>query len=121
VVANSGAGVWKGRDIGMERSGLAVFLQLTYTPATGCCTQALLFPRSSAVVTVNYLNNSRCKKGFAKDSALDDMLNDLQMTAYLVQPNTFTHIGLYSALRDHIVDPLQRVLKRRHKLLLLAI
>ena len=78
----------------------------SYTPAPSCCTPAMLFPRSAAQLTVNYLNNSTCGNNFAKDSVLDKMLKDLHMTAYLVQPNTFTHIGVYSSLRLRIVDPL---------------
>lgn len=78
----------------------------SYTPAPSCCTPAMLFPRSAALLTVNYLNNSTCGNNFGKDSVLDKMLKDLQMTAYLVQPNMFTHIGVYSSLRLRIVDPL---------------
>ena len=78
----------------------------SYTPSPSCCTQALLFPRASALLAVNYLSNVACEQNFGKDSALDNMLNDLQLPAYLVQPNTFTHIGLYSTLRNHIVNPL---------------
>lgn len=77
----------------------------SYTPAPSCCTPAMLFPRRAAELTVNYLNSSKCTKNFGKDSALDKMLQDLQLTAYLVQPNTFTHIGVYSSLRLRIVDP----------------
>jgi len=78
----------------------------SYTPSPSCCTQALLFPRTSALLAVDYLSNSACRQNFGKDSALDNMLNDLHLSAYLVQPNTFTHIGLYSTLRNHVVDPL---------------
>lgn len=77
----------------------------SFTPSPSCCTQALLFPREAALLTVNYLDSSTCEQNFGKDSVLDNMLQDLQMTAYLVQPNTFEHIGVYSTLRNHIVDP----------------
>jgi len=77
----------------------------SYTTAPSCCTPAMLFPRSTALLTVKYLNSSTCTNNFGKDSLLDKMLQDLHLTAYLVQPNTFTHIGVYSSLRLRIVDP----------------
>ena len=77
----------------------------SYTTAPSCCTPALLFPRSSARRTVDYLNDRTCRNNFGKDSLLDRMQRDLLMTSYLVQPNTFTHIGFYSSLRQRIVDP----------------
>jgi len=77
----------------------------SYTPAPSCCTPAMLFPRLAAQLTVMYLNNNTCTNNFGKDSVLDNMLRDLHLTAYLVQPNTFTHIGVYSSLRWRIVDP----------------
>ena len=36
---------------------------------------------------------------------LDNMLREKQMPAYLVQPNVFKHIGMYSSLRDRLVSP----------------
>jgi len=77
----------------------------SYTPAPSCCTPAMLFPRSAAQLTVTYLSNVTCHNNFGKDSVLDNMLRDLHLMAYLVQPNTFTHIGLYSSLRMRTVDP----------------
>ena len=77
----------------------------SYTTAPSCCTPAMLFPRSSALRTVSYLNSSTCSNNFGKDSLLDKMRQDLRLTAHLVQPNTFTHIGVYSSLRLRVVDP----------------
>jgi len=77
----------------------------SYTPAPSCCTPALLFPHPMALLTTNYLSKHRCRNNFGKDSVLDNMLSDMQKRAYLVQPNTFTHIGMYSSLRERIVDP----------------
>jgi len=85
---------------------LASPLFYSYTKAPSCCTPAMLFPRSAALLTINYLNSSMCKNNFGKDSLLDNMLADLHLTARLVQPNTFTHIGVYSSLRLRMVDPL---------------
>jgi len=77
----------------------------SYTPVPSCCTPAMLFPRPAALLTASYLNKHTCSKNFGKDSVLDMMLQEMQMRAYLVQPNTFTHIGMYSAVRERIVDP----------------
>lgn len=77
----------------------------SYTPAPSCCTPALLFPRPSAMLTVSYLSNNTCGANIGKDSLLDQMLHSLQLRAFLVQPNTFSHIGVYSSLRLRIVDP----------------
>ena len=38
-----------------------------YVPASSCCTQALLYPNQGAQNLVNYLNNTHCKEGYAKD------------------------------------------------------
>jgi hypothetical protein len=75
------------------------------TPAPSCCTPAMLFPNTAAQQTVAYLNATTCQNNFGKDSVLDNMVHEKAMTAYLVQPNTFTHIGMYSSIRDRIVDP----------------
>ena len=77
----------------------------SYTPAPSCCTPAMLFPRAGALLTANYLSMSTCSSNVGKDSVLDKMLEDTQMKAYLVQPNMFTHIGVYSSLRLRTVDP----------------
>jgi len=94
-----------GRTGVSEWRRLASPIFYSYTPAPSCCTPAMLFPRSAARLTVMYLNNNTCRNNFGKDSVLDNMLRDLQLSAYLVQPNTFTHIGVYSSLRMRTVDP----------------
>ena len=76
-----------------------------FTPAPSCCTPALLFPFSGAIQVCDYLSAATCDRNYGKDSILDQMLIERHMLAYLVQPNTFTHIGLYSAIRERIVDP----------------
>lgn len=86
------------------RSVLSPYLH-TFTPAPSCCTPALLFPAKGAVEVISYLDKITCSNNFGKDSGLDNLLSERNLKAYLVQPNTFTHIGLYSSLRDKIVDP----------------
>ena len=78
----------------------------SYTPAPSCCAQAILYPRLSAQVTVDYLNSTVCRAKFSKDKALEQMLTDRKMAAYLVQPNIFLHVGVYTTLRTERVDPL---------------
>lgn len=93
------------------RSGISEWRRLaspifySYTPAPSCCTPAMLFPRPGALRTANYLSMSTCSSNVGKDSVLDKMLEDMQVRAYLVQPSTFTHIGMYSSLRLRTVDP----------------
>ena len=77
----------------------------TFSPAPSCCTPAMLFPAEGAKQVVSYLNQVTCSNNFGKDSGLDRLLVEKGMKAYLVQPSTFTHIGLYSSLRDRMVDP----------------
>lgn len=86
------------------RSVLSPYLH-TFTPAPSCCTEALLFPYRGAVEVISYLDKITCRNKFAKDSGLDNLVSERKLRAYLVQPNTFTHVGLYSSLRDKIVDP----------------
>jgi hypothetical protein len=75
------------------------------TPAPSCCTPAMLFPRSGAEHVVRFLNASSCENNIGKDTLLDRMIIEKHLKAYLVQPNTFTHIGMYSSLREKLVDP----------------
>lgn len=77
----------------------------TFAPAPSCCTPAMLFPAEGARQVVSYLDKVTCGNNFGKDSGLDRLLVEKGMKAYLVQPNTFTHIGLYSSLREKMVDP----------------
>lgn len=75
------------------------------TPAPSCCTPAILYPSAGAKAVVDYLSATHCKASFAKDMALEEMRYKLGMKAYLLQPNLFKHIGLYSSLRTKILSP----------------
>ncbi|ELT91931.1 hypothetical protein CAPTEDRAFT_143815, partial [Capitella teleta] len=77
----------------------------SYTPAPSCCTPAVLYPREAARQVSGFLNQTLCKKNFGKDSALDMFLHTTNWKSFLVQPNTFTHIGQYSSIRKKLVDP----------------
>ena len=75
-------------------------------PAPSCCTQAMLFPTTTAVSVINYMQSKECSNGYGKDSILDDLQRDLGLQALFVEPNVFQHIGMYSTLRKLLVDPL---------------
>lgn len=75
------------------------------TPAPSCCTPAMLFPRKGALKVSTYLKTVTCKKGFAKDSALDALVKEHGLDTRLVEPNLFRHIGLFSSLRQGFVSP----------------
>ena len=67
------------------------------TPSPSCCTQAVLYPRHSVPRVVSFLHNFTCNKTFSIDHGLDIYFTAPNRYAYLVQPNVFDHIGMYSA------------------------
>ncbi|KAH3789895.1 post-GPI attachment to proteins factor 4-like isoform X2 [Dreissena polymorpha] len=75
------------------------------TPAPSCCSPAILFPRAGAVTIVTRLEPMTCKAGFAKDSAIDQIVKEDRLQTRLVQPNLFQHIGHYSSLRKDMLNP----------------
>ncbi|XP_043542790.1 transmembrane protein 246 [Chiloscyllium plagiosum] len=74
-------------------------------PATECCTPAMLFSAPAARRVLAYLGGVRCRPGYAKDTALYALLRANGETAYALEPNLVTHIGLYSTLRGPIAEP----------------
>ncbi|CAH1784916.1 unnamed protein product [Owenia fusiformis] len=74
-------------------------------PAPSCCTPAMLYPSGSAREIIEYLSKVKCKKDYAKDMALEDFRKATFHRSLMVQPNLFSHIGLYSSLRDAILPP----------------
>ncbi len=78
----------------------------SFMRAPECCTQALLFPNKGAQLVTQYLNSVTCRHGWSKDMALLAMEQEnSQYKAYMVQPNLFTHVGIYSSLRHRVIDP----------------
>ncbi|GAB1598902.1 transmembrane protein 246-like, partial [Argonauta hians] len=75
------------------------------TPSPSCCTPAILYTNTTAKAVIKYLSDVHCKKHFAKDMALEQMRSVTNMKAYLLQPNLFKHIGLYSSLRSKVLNP----------------
>ena len=97
--------------IAVGRSGISQWMTFAsptfyqYVPAPTCCTPAVMFPRAAAHDVVEFLNSSVCKNAAGKDALLDRMVKQRNMKAFLVYPNSFTHIGMYSSLRERLVDP----------------
>ena len=77
----------------------------SYVPAPSCCTPAMLFPSNGATRVIRYLHQVKCKRHLGKDTMLDNFLRRFNKRAYLVEPSTFTHIGLYSSLHNNILNP----------------
>ncbi|XP_056006461.1 post-GPI attachment to proteins factor 4-like [Ostrea edulis] len=76
------------------------------TPAPSCCTPAIVYTRSGFNTVSSYLKSVTCKSGFGKDTAIDKLRKQSpSLRALLIQPNLFTHIGMYSSLRDQVLDP----------------
>lgn len=86
-----------GRQHLIEIRKLSPFLH-TVASAPGCCTPAVLYSRHQARQLVRFLKNSTCSQKYPLDFALDDFSNKLNLRRYLVTPNLFTHIGVYSSL-----------------------
>ncbi|NWW78229.1 TM246 protein, partial [Climacteris rufus] len=87
-----------GRHYGLELRRLHPALY-NVVPASECCTPAMLFPAASARRASRYLRGLRCRRGFAKDTALYALLRGRAESAYVVEPNLVRHVGMYSSLR----------------------
>ncbi len=87
-----------GRDDIVRLRKLVMPHWYTYEAGSYCCTQAVLYPALSARNIARYLEMVLCKPGFGKDHALGQYAYDNRMPVFVVQPNTFTHIGCYSSL-----------------------
>lgn len=76
------------------------------SPATECCTPAMLFPGNSSLRTAEYLDGSFCVKGNAKDLVLYQMARTIPgERAHSVEPNLITHIGAFSSVRPNPSSP----------------
>ena len=72
----------------------------TISHAPGCCTPAVLYNRLQAKQLLRFLKNSHCSRTYPLDFALDDFAKRLHLHRYLVTPNLFTHVGVYSSLHS---------------------
>ncbi|CAG5947422.1 unnamed protein product [Menidia menidia] len=76
------------------------------SPATECCTPAMLFPGNASVRAAEYLDGSFCVKGNAKDMVIYQMARTIPgETSHSVEPNLVTHIGAYSSVRANPSRP----------------
>lgn len=78
----------------------------TVSPATECCTPAMLFPGNASVRVANYLDDALCVKGNAKDMVLYKIARTTPgERSHSVEPNLITHIGAYSSVRSNPSRP----------------
>lgn len=76
------------------------------SPATECCTPAMLFPGNASLRVAEYLDGSFCMKGNAKDTVLYQMVRTIPgERSHSVEPNLITHIGAYSSVRRNPARP----------------
>ncbi|XP_039671691.1 transmembrane protein 246 [Perca fluviatilis] len=76
------------------------------SPATECCTPAMLFPGNASLRVAEYLDGSFCAKGNAKDMVLYRMARTIPgERAHSVEPNLITHIGAFSSVRANPARP----------------
>ncbi|TDH15588.1 hypothetical protein EPR50_G00010330 [Perca flavescens] len=76
------------------------------SPATECCTPAMLFPGNASLRVAEYLDGSFCAKGNAKDMVLYRMARTIAgERAHSVEPNLITHIGAFSSVRANPARP----------------
>lgn len=76
------------------------------SPATECCTPAMLFPGNASLRVSEYLDGSFCVKGNAKDMVLYHMARTIPgERSHSVEPNLITHIGAYSSIRPNPYRP----------------
>lgn len=71
----------------------------TLGPGTSCCTPAVLFPAGQVPYVIGYLRHIRCSRWNPLDFALEDYRIQRGLRQYLISPNLFRHIGMYSSLR----------------------
>ncbi|KAF3688124.1 Transmembrane protein 246 [Channa argus] len=76
------------------------------SPATECCTPAMLFPGNASLRVAEYLDGSFCFKGNAKDTVLYQIARTTPgERSHSVEPNLITHIGAYSSVRTNPARP----------------
>ncbi|KAI7795221.1 transmembrane protein 246 [Triplophysa rosa] len=76
------------------------------SPATECCTPAMLFPGNASVRAAEYLDQVVCSQGNAKDMVLWKIARSTPgERAHSVEPNSIKHIGAYSSIRSNPPRP----------------
>ncbi|XP_051967546.1 post-GPI attachment to proteins factor 4-like [Xyrauchen texanus] len=76
------------------------------SPATECCTPAMLFPGNASIRAAEYLDQVECAPGNAKDMVLYKIVRSTPgERAHSVEPNAIKHIGAYSSVRFNPLRP----------------
>ncbi|XP_072319997.1 post-GPI attachment to proteins factor 4 [Eucyclogobius newberryi] len=75
------------------------------SPATECCTPAMLFPGNSSQRAADALDAAFCASGNAKDLVLYRALRATGERAHSLEPNLITHIGAFSSVRQNPARP----------------
>uniref|UniRef100_A0A1A8FGZ1 Transmembrane protein 246 n=2 Tax=Nothobranchius korthausae TaxID=1143690 RepID=A0A1A8FGZ1_9TELE len=76
------------------------------SPATECCTPAMLFPGNASLRVAKYLDGTFCYKGNAKDIALYHISRTIPAErSHSVEPNLISHIGAFSSVRPNPYRP----------------
>ncbi|XP_061687175.1 transmembrane protein 246 [Syngnathoides biaculeatus] len=76
------------------------------SPATECCTPAMLYPGNASLRVAAYLDRATCSKGNAKDTVLYRAARRTPgERAHSVEPNLVTHIGAFSSIRPNPAQP----------------
>ncbi|XP_035671272.1 post-GPI attachment to proteins factor 4-like [Branchiostoma floridae] len=68
--------------------------------ANDCCTQAILYHREVAKSIVSQFEKGFVPDWYPIDAGLDYLAEKLGLAPVCVEPNLFTHIGMYSALHE---------------------
>lgn len=67
-------------------------------PARGCCTPAVLYPKTHLQSLIDYLDSFNCTERVPVDIAIDSWIAEKRLNKLLAVPNLFNHIGLKSSL-----------------------
>ncbi|KAK2819449.1 hypothetical protein Q7C36_021095 [Tachysurus vachellii] len=71
------------------------------SPATECCTPAMLFPANKSLHVADLLDAATCMRGNAKDMVLYLHAG----SAHSLEPNAIWHIGAFSSIRANPLHP----------------
>ncbi|XP_060767244.1 transmembrane protein 246 isoform X2 [Neoarius graeffei] len=71
------------------------------SPATECCTPAMLFPGNTSFHAAELLDAATCMRGNAKDMVLYRHAG----SAHSLEPNAIQHIGAFSSVRANPLHP----------------
>ena len=74
-------------------------------PAPDCCSPAVVYPFHMARGMAQYLEGITCNAEYPVDIAMDHYANQNNSLRYLIEPNLFKHIGMFSSLSAGIKNP----------------